>query len=571
MKRKWIYAQDHQLNQLRMEFPEVPDVVLQVLDHRGFSVDDTRHFLYDDLHQLHDPLLLKDADKAVDLLIQAKENDWLVAIYADYDSDGINSAVIMYELLTELGIRAVIYTNNRFTQGYGMVISGVDDLLAQYQDLKLIITVDNGIMAHSAVQYAKEKGLFVVVTDHHEASATLPIADAVVDPKRSDDAYPFKGLCGAGVSFKLMMLLYWQLGLPLQSVYNTLDLVALATVGDIVPLVGENRILVRHGIEMIRAEKRLAFRILRMITDVKTVNAHWTLSMIYVPMLNAIGRMEGDPRLAIEMFLSRDEASVIEMVKELKRINEERKKLTVSQFELAIKLLFGESITSTEDNLPRVLVLYHPDFHEGIIGLIASRLKEKYNRPVIVFAPTESTENGVRLLKGSARSIDHYSLKRAFEAINARGGGHDKAGGVTIREDELNWFQKEMNDLANQWLTEEDLLKKYMVDARLKEIPDLQTVYDLEILEPFGEAFPKPSFLVPISIKQAKTLGNDTNVKFFDQQDRVAIAWGQMEHYQHVLGQPQKINALGFPEPNTYHNKTTVQFIIDNDNFIKQK
>jgi single-stranded-DNA-specific exonuclease len=561
LKTKWIYPQKT-IDNLRKDkrLTGVSDLILQILVNRGYDTPEKiETFLYGSLEHLHDTRLMQDADKAVHIMKDAIQNGEQIVVYGDYDSDGVNSTVIMTSLLRTAGGKVGFYTNNRFTQGYGMMPSGVDEILELYPDTKLIVTVDNGIMAHEGVQYAKNKGLKVIVTDHHEPGETLPPADAVVDPKRKDDVYPFKGLCGAGVAFKLMLLLYWEMGLSLEPVYDTLDIVGLATVGDIVPLVDENRIIVQEGLKRIRAEKRPIFRIFREVTKVNEINAHWTLGFIYVPMINAIGRLDGNPRKAIEMFLSEDENFIRETVTYLKQLNDERKNLTERQYERAEEII-------KEKGLKNVIVVYDEHFHEGIIGLIAGRLKEKYHRPTFVFTKHHD------VLKGSARSIEGFHLKKSFEVLSeyiVGGGGHAKAAGLSIREDQLEEFERAINELSEKWLTEEDFVKKYYIDAIIDaKTVDIDIVDELKTLEPFGEAFPKPVLtLENFEAQKIFYMGDERNhVKLIDGNLSVII-WREAEKFKEI-GEPLSVKAIGYPRLNVYKNNVYLQFEVDGDNFM---
>ncbi|PLS19778.1 single-stranded-DNA-specific exonuclease RecJ [Bacillus sp. M6-12] len=537
--------------------------MLQILVNRGYTqADEIESFLFANMdNALHDTRLMKDAETAVAIIKEAIENGEEIVVYSDYDSDGVNSAVVMTSLLRKAGAKAEFYTNNRFTQGYGMMPSGVDQILEHHPNTKLIVTCDNGIMAFEGVQHALDKGLKVVVTDHHEQGDTLPNAHAVVDPKRHDCEYPFKGLCGAGVAFKLMLLLFWEMELPLEPVYDTLDIVALATVGDIVPLVDENRVMVQEGLKMIRDNKRAVFRIFQEVTEAKEINAHWTLGFIYVPMINAIGRLDGDPRRAIEMFFTEDEDEIRESIIYLKDLNEKRKGMTQEMCERAEEMI-------TEKGLKKVIVVYSDDFHEGIVGLIAGRLKEKYNRPTFVF-----TKNHDGLLKGSSRSIDNFHLKDSFKIVKEHmvgGGGHAKAAGLSIRLDQLEGFEKAVNDLADKWLTEDDFVKKYHVDARLDaKTIELDIVDDLKELEPFGESFPKP-ILVMENFKGDKPfyMGSEKQHVKLGGNKVSLIMWSEAERFK-AMGEPSEIKAIGFPQLNVFRGNVSLQFIVDGDNYLK--
>lgn len=564
MQKKWIYSRK-KIDELKKDkrLTGVSDIELQILLNRGFNTPEKiESFLFGTLADLHDTRLMKDAEKAVAIIKESIENNELIVVYSDYDSDGVNSAGVMTLLLRTAGGNVEFYTNNRFTQGYGMMPSGVDMILDKYPDAKLIVTCDNGIMAHEGVQHALDNGLKVVVTDHHEQGATLPPAHAIVDPKRHDCDYPFDGLCGAGVAFKLMLLLYWEMGLSLEPVYDTLDIVALATVGDIVPLIDENRIIVQEGLKKIRDEKRNrnVFRIFQEVTEAKEINAHWTFGFIYVPMINAIGRLDGDPKRAIDMFFEEDEEKIRETIVYLKELNDERKKMTVEQVNRAEEII-------AEKGLKKVIVVYDDSFHEGIVGLISGRLKEKYNRPVFVF-----TKNQNGLLKGSARSIDNFHLKKSFDVVHEHivgGGGHAKAAGLSIREDQLEGFEKAVNDLADEWLTEDDFMKVYRIDSTLEaDSVDLDIVDNLKSLEPFGESFPKPVLVLNNFVaKKPFYMGSEqTHVKLIH--DNISmIIWNEAENYK-AMGEPPRIKAIGYPELNVFRNQVSLQFKVDNDNYF---
>lgn len=563
MKKRWIYSKK-EIEGLKQDarLTGMSDMLLEILVNRGYdSPEKIESFLFGTLDNLHDTRLMKDAEKAVSIIKQAIENGELIVVYSDYDSDGVESAAVMTSLVRTAGAKAEFYTNNRFTQGYGMMPSGVDEILEKYPDTKVIVTCDNGIMAHEGVQYALDKGLKVVITDHHEQGETLPPAHAIVDPKRKDCDYPFKGLCGAGVAFKLMLLLYWEMELPLDPVYDTLDIVALATVGDIVPLVDENRILVQEGLKQIRDKKRKVFRLFQEITGMKEITAHWTLGFVYVPMINAIGRLVGNPRKAIEMFFEEDEEKIKETILYLKDLNDERKKMTEVQCNRAEEMI-------AEKGLKKVIVVYDESFHEGIVGLIAGRLKEKYNRPTFVF-----TKNHDGLLKGSARSIDNFHLKDSFDLCKEHmvgGGGHAKAAGLSIREDQLEGFECAMNELADQWLTEDDFIKKFHVDSVLSATDiELSVVDDLKVLEPFGESFPKPILGLKNFIgKRTFYMGAEKNHVKVVGDSLSLIMWREAEQYK-AMGEPLAVKALGYPELNVYNGNVSLQFQIEGDNYVK--
>ncbi|WPS85454.1 single-stranded-DNA-specific exonuclease RecJ (plasmid) [Brevibacillus halotolerans] len=570
---KWFKKRPVDIDHLRIHprLSGINDTSLKILANRGINTpEDIEKFMYGGIKDLHDPRKMKDAKLAVSIIEEAIRNEEHITVYGDYDCDGVGSTTIMAMLLEKAGAKVSFFTNNRFVHGYGMCPSGVDDMLALYPETKLVVTVDNGISAFAGVDYAKSMGLKVIVTDHHDQAETIPLADAIVNPKQHDCQYPFKGLCGAGVAFKLMLLLYWNMGYDLETVYETLDIVALSTVADVVPLLDENRIMVSKGLEMIAAEKRSVFRIFRSVTGVKTINAHYTIGMVYAPMVNAIGRLDGDPRRAIEMFFDQDEQKIEDTVRYLQEVNEIRKKMTVEQTEIAIAMIEGELEESSGLRKPGgkglryINVVYHPDFHEGIVGLIAGRLKERYNRPVYVF----TKEHG--FLKGSGRGIDGFHLKQAMDEIKhlLKGyGGHAKACGLSLEEENLNLFEEEMNKLAEAVLTEESFEKVHRIELVFEPHElTIDVVEELKELEPFGESFPKPVLAINnFKVEQQFFMGNEKQHVKLTCGNLSVLMWSMSEQYRE-MGEPSIVKAIGFPELNIWNNSVSVQFVVDNDN-----
>lgn len=566
VKKKWIYDKSQEkkdtLKTLRdsSKLANLSDNALEVLYNRGFkTIKDIEKLLYSSMDDIHDTRLLKDSDKAVKIICHAIKNNWTIVNYSDYDSDGICSSAVCVSGIKNLGGSIHYYTNNRFIDGYGMCPAGVDEIVKRYPDVKLIITTDNGIVAYEGIKRAKELGIMVVVTDHHEMGDYLPDADAVVNPKRKDCKYPFKGLCGAGVIFKLMLLLYWEMGEDLDYIYDMIDIVAVASIGDVVPILDENRIIVREGLKKVKEEKRYVFKALREKTGVTDISTE-TFGFIYVPMLNALGRIEGSPDDAIAMFCSNDEDFINKSVDRLIEINDARKKLTEEQ------QLLGEEILEKK-GLREVIVLYDPVFHEGIVGLIAGRLKEKYFRPVIVL----SNHNGI--LKGSARSIPGFHMKESFDKIRhtiAGYGGHAMAAGLGVQEDKLQEFEDAICELAKETLKPEDYVPKINIDTVLNANDvSIKIVDELEILEPFGEGFRKPTYGLSNFYGSKKYyMGEEKqHVKIWSSTISV-LMWSQAEKYKE-LGEPLNIKALGYPSINVYKNNVSLQFIVKDEEYVK--
>lgn len=541
------------------KYENLSKYLIEILIKRGYDTKDKiSKFLNLSLLDLYDTRLMKDAEKGVDLILEHILKGNKIVIYGDYDCDGIGATATMLLALKNVGANVDYFINNRFEHGYGICIEGINQIISKNPDVKLIITVDNGIVGFDAVDYCNSKNIDIIITDHHEPGEKLPNAKAVINPKRNDDLYPFKELCGAGIAFKLMLLLYYKMNLPLNYIYNLVDIVALSTVGDIVPLIDENRIIVKEGLSLMKKETRKVFKYLKEITGTNDVNAHFTLAFLYVPMINAIGRVAGEVNLAVELFLTDDDEKIKEIICKLKELNEQRKKLTEKQYKLAEEIL-------EKKGLKEVIVVYHPEFHEGIIGLIAGKLKEKYNRPTFVF----SKHNDV--LKGSARSIDNYHLKQIMDKGKeylVGYGGHAKAGGLSLKEENLDSFEEFLIQKAKELLNEDDYKQKIYIDTVIdaKDL-DINIIDELKILEPFGEGFEKPIIgLKNFEGDGFKYLGEEAkHVKIYNKNLSVII-WQEAEKYR-IKNEPLKLKAIGYPELNVYNNNVNIQFIVQNDLF----
>jgi len=582
MKRKYIVPINEfdineklQLESIKKDIrlSGVSKQAIDILYNRGFkTVEAIEKHLYDNLDAMHPTYLMKDSDKFAEIVKKAIEDGEEITNYSDYDSDGVTSSALLVRGIRNAGGKINYYTNNRFIEGYGITPKGVDNLLEKFPNTKLIITTDNGIVGYDGVDYANSLGIKVIVTDHHEPGETLPNALAIVNPKRKDCEYPFKGLCGAGVVFKLLLQLYWEMDLDLDYVYDLLDIVAMGTVGDLVPLVDENRILVKEGIRLVRDEKRVVFKKLREALKISKIDEE-TFGFTYCPILNALGRIDGSPEEAIELLTTDDESKMEEIIESLVSLNNYRKELTKEQELMGIEMV--ESMKA----LPNVIVLHHHDFHEGVVGLVAGRLKEKYNRPTIVLASHKKEvekEDGevevLNIVKGSARSIEGFHIKEVFDSINeclVGYGGHAMAGGGSLLEEKLNEFNEKINQKAKEILNEEDYTKKVLIDTVLNanEVT-VDLVEELALLKPFGMEFPKPRFALngfEVDNQKFKTpyVGSDlSTLRLVSKNNLTLIMFKHAEIYKN-LREPKKVKAIGTPQLNSYNGVTTAQFMVE--------
>lgn len=495
--------------------------------------------------------LLKDMDKAVQVLSDAMANDKHVVIYQDYDADGCCACAVSVECLRELGVRTDYYCNDRAIDGFGLCKNGVDNILALYPDVDIIMTVDNGIVAVDATEYANSKGLAVIITDHHEPGDILPNATAVVNAKRHDETHGYHDYCGAVVAMKLMIALYRHLGRSIEPVLKTADIATLATVADVVPLLGENRALVQEGLRLITNNARPAFAAMNRVMQPKVISAQSTLAFCYAPMVNALSRMGEDTGLAVELLLCRDDEEAGEMVLKLKTLNEERKELTDTQRQIAMDMV-------DPDNLPPAIVLYHPSFSEGLVGIIAGRLKEEFNRPVVVFADSNPGE-----LKGSCRSTDDVNIKEVLDSIaeyTIKHGGHAKAAGLSIDKAKLANFTKALCKVVAPLLTDADISAQIDAVVNAEDLTP-EFITELRVLEPYGEGFREPLFGLNAHCDTIRHMGSeDQHIKLTGHDHSVSIIkWNGAEEYNKKTKLPSKF--VGHPSLNEWQGMVSVQFI----------
>lgn len=460
---------------------------------------------------LHSPKTMKDIALAVDIIKRKIQENKKIRIIGDYDVDGIISVFILYTALKECGANVDYEIPDRIKDGYGINENIVKT--AYDEDVDTIITCDNGISAIDQIQYAKNLGLTVIVTDHHDVpfveengvrTFISSQADAIINPKQIECEYEFKSICGAGVAFKLMEVLYEELGMNKEECYKLIEFVAIATVCDVVDLIDENRIFVKNGLNMLNNTTNIGIKALKKASGLedKEITAYH-LGFVIGPCLNASGRLDSAKK-GLELLLMENYEDAENLAQEIVDLNDARKKMTKEGVDRAINI-----IDSTEINNDKILVVYIPDIHESLAGIVAGRVKEKYNKPTIILT---KSEEGV---KGSARSIEEYNM---FEGLLAckelldKFGGHPMAAGLSLQEDKVDELRKELNNKCK--LTDEDLTRKIMIDASLPlEYLNINLIKELDVLEPFGKGNAKPVFGVrDVKVTKAMLLGKDKNI-----------------------------------------------------------
>lgn len=471
-------------------------------------------FVDPNLDKLHNPRLMKDIELGVDIVKGSIRDDEKIRISGDYDQDGNSAILTLYKGIKKCGGNVDYVIPHRMKDGYGINERIVRE--AKEDGVSLIITCDNGISAFDAIDLAKELGMKIVVTDHHELSLIeneegkkeydLPNAHAVINPKRPDCDYPFKELCGAGVAFKFIQVLYDEMNINIDESYKLLEFVAMGTVCDVVDLIDENRIIVKEGLKKINNTKNLGLKALINATGLKGKKiSPYSLGFVLGPCINASGRLDSAD-VAVEMFLTEEKDIAEKYADKLHLLNEDRKSMTKEGTQ---KIL--EKIELEDFMEQRVFIIYEPDIHESIAGIIAGRIKDRFYRPTIIL--TKSKDENI--IKGSARSIEEYNM---FEEISKCKdllmgfGGHPMAAGLSLDIANLDTFRERLNGQAT--LTEEELLPKVYIDMRLPlEYISFNLVEELKLLEPFGKGNSKPLFgEKDIDVKRGFILGKNKNV-----------------------------------------------------------
>ncbi|QIB69153.1 single-stranded-DNA-specific exonuclease RecJ [Aminipila butyrica] len=584
---KWILMnRKADLKRLSEEFGIDPLVAKLIRNREVIADEEIEAYLQPSLDQLHDPFLLADMEKAVELVQEAIAEKWKILAVTDFDCDGICTGYILKHGLAEVGGNVQIEIPERIRDGYGINSRIVRQAAAQ--GVRLIITGDNGIAAAQVIAEAKAYGIQVVVTDHHEVPYMLeqgekmyqlPPADAVVDPKRADCSYPYEGICGAVVAWKLIQALYIAMGRGIKKAEAFLPYAAIATVADVMDLRDENRAIVKKGLEAINSliggegAAHLGLRQLIEANGIENVTSY-SIGFVLGPCLNASGRLE-TADMAIRLLEAQEQAEARQLAIHLKELNKERKGMTEDGIRQALEIIQQQKME--ED---KVLVLKLEAVHESIVGIIAGRIKERYTRPVLVLTQAEDG------LKGSGRSVESYNI---FEKVSQckdlleHFGGHPMACGLSMKEENLSELRQRLNQECG--LTKEDLVAQVRLDAQV----DLayfteEIIRGLEIMEPFGKGNGKPLFgEKEVSIRRLAYIGKENNylrlnlsgkdsrdkkaLYFGDGQGLVAYLqekYGEEEVQKAFQGEPNQIQLMiaYYPQINVYNGSSSIQFII---------
>lgn len=564
----------------------IDPVVARIIRNREIVGEEAmEEYLNGDISMLHDPRLLKDAVKAVRILLEKIETRKKIRIIGDYDIDGIQSTYILQSALERCGAEVDIDIPDRIADGYGLNERLIQKAAADGVDT--VLTCDNGIAAAKEIALGKSLGMTVIVTDHHEVpfeevngerQFLLPEADAVVNPKQADCPYPFKKLCGAGVAYKLVQILFEEVNRDAREVWEFLPYAAFATIGDVMDLIGENRILVKEGLKRLKGMENPGLHALMRQNNLlpEEIRAYH-VGFILGPCLNASGRLDTAVR-ALNLLRAKDGKEALSLARDLTDLNAGRKELTARGVEEA-EVLAREAVEAGE----KVLVLFLPDCHESLAGIIAGRIRERFHRPVFLLT---RGEEGV---KGSGRSIEQYSMYEELcriKDILIKFGGHPMAAGLSIREEDVADMRKRLN--AYTALTEEDLIPKVRIDVPMPiDYITPKLVEQLSLLEPYGKGNEKPVFAdKELMVLSAKILGRNRNVCKMQIQSRYgcrmeAVYFGDIEKlknymeekftkervellFQGVSTEKICMSFVYYPEMNRFNGSETLQIVIKN-------
>lgn len=568
MERWVVAAKRADFTAIGKEFGIDPVIARLIRNRDVQDKEEIRRYLHGTVEELASPHLMKDVDEAVEILRNKIKEKKQIRIIGDYDIDGVVSTFILLKGLKRVGAYADTYIPDRVSDGYGIHEHLIEKALADGIDV--IVTCDNGIAAYNEIAMAKEKGMTVIVTDHHEIpyketengrELIFPPADIIVNPKQPDCRYPEKRLCGAVVALKLVTALYEACGIPERELEDFIELGAIATVGDVMDLQGENRILVKEGLKRLSHTSNKGLRELiraNGLEDGEITAYH--VGFVLGPCINASGRLDTAAR-SLKLLCAETEGEAAKLAGDLTALNQSRKALTEEGKEEAIRI-----VEETEIGQDRVLVIFLPDCHESLAGIIAGRIREKYNKPVFILTKGET------MVKGSGRSIESYSMFDELvkcDDLMEQYGGHPMAAGLSIKEENVEEFRKRLNE--NCTLTEKDLRPKILIDVPMPvSYINRELVEEISLLEPFGKGNTRPLFAQKgLRVLSSRILGKNRNVAKLQLSDHTgcvmeAVYFGEADEFINAVKGSNSISVTYYPEINRYQGRETLQIVIRN-------
>ena len=566
---KWmVYAKKADFQEIGRKFGIDP-VIARLIRNRDVDGEEAiQSYLHGTLEELPSPWLMKDMDKAVEILRTKIAGNKKIRIIGDYDIDGVTATCILLKGLKRLGAQADTCIPDRIKDGYGLHEQLIDQ--AAEDGIDTIVTCDNGIAAAGEIADARRRGMTVVLTDHHDVPFRdsengrewiIPCADAVINPKQQDCSYPNKNICGAVVAWKLIWALYEKAGIDKSEILDFTELAAIATVGDVMDLQGENRIIVKHGLRRLSETTRPGLQALIRVNNLERAEiTAYHVGFVLGPCINASGRLDTATR-ALALLCTEDRQKAAKLAGDLYDLNQSRKAMTEQGKEQAINEIETEGI-----NKNRVLVVYLPECHESLAGIIAGRIRELYHKPVFVLT---KSENGV---KGSGRSIEAYSMYE--ELVKCRDlliqfGGHPMAAGLSMAKENVERFRKKLNE--NCTLSENDLMPKVMIDVPMPISYLTETLTEeLKVLEPFGKGNTKPLFAQRnLHVSKLRIFGKNRNVAKMTLTDsdgvwKDAVFFGEADEFAEFVSMHDTISVTYYPEINEYQGRRTLQVVIRN-------
>ena len=554
MQKTWCLKKydEEKIEKIKSTY-NVSDIMAKLLMSRNIEFQDIDMFLNGTIDDLYDPYDIKDMEKIVDRIDVALKKHEKVCIYGDYDVDGITSITIMYKFLTKLGIDIMYYLPDRLVEGYGINNNALDEIKSQ--GVSLIITVDCGITAIEEIEYAKKIGLDVCITDHHECTENLPDAYAIINPKRKDDNSKFKMLAGVGVAFKCLMAIAEKYNLAKEEYLKYLDIVSIGTISDIVPLVGENRIISKYGLKMMEKTKNLGLKELLKIVNYKDIDS-MMVSFGMAPRINACGRM-GNASAAVKLLLEKDDQKAEKIAMELDELNQERKNVESIIYNQTLDIIKKENLEDKNS-----IVLYNSSWHNGVIGIVASRLVNMYYKPVILL----TKEHG--FIRGSGRCPSGFSLYDALsecKELLIQFGGHELAAGLSIDEKNIEAFIEKFEEVVKN--------RKYTISDQIINIDSVisrknlnaQIIKDIRALKPYGQSNQVPIFLYKgLKVAAIRTIKDDKHLKLVLKDDKSLIdAVGfSLGIRRDEIRIGDKIDVVANIELNSYNTPKTIQLVI---------
>lgn len=567
---KWVIsAKKADFYEISRKFGVDPVIARLIRNRDQITDEEIDRYLHGKMSGLHSWKLLKGVDTALDILLDKIREGKKIRIIGDYDIDGVCSTYILLTGLSHSGACVDVDIPDRMKDGYGISKELID--LAFEAGTDTIVTCDNGISAIEQIAYAKSLGMTVVVTDHHEipyeeledgsVRTFLPDADAIVNPKQQDCPYPFKGICGAMVAYKVICGLYERMGFGASDLEELMEFAAIATVGDVMDLQDENRIMVKEGLKRIAHTQNLGLKALIHVNNLedRPLTAYH-IGFVIGPCMNASGRLSTAKR-ALNLLLCRDQEEAAALAEDLKVLNDSRKDMTAKGVEEAAEMV--ENTSLRED---RVLVIYLPDCHESLAGIIAGRIRERYSKPVFVLT---KAEEGV---KGSGRSIESYHMFRELtkcRELLAKFGGHPMAAGLSLPEENVEPFRRMLNE--NCTLTEEDMAEKVLIDVPMPiSYVNMPLIRQLSLLEPFGKGNTKPLFAQKnVRIENCRVFGKNRNVvkmKLYDENgcEAEGVWFGDGDAFAERIKEKNRWSVAYYPSINAYNGRESIEIIVQN-------